>query len=278
MVDISLDSNFYLFEVKNDLVVIQEVFTKASYLTLSSKIWGIWTRNTGLIYNEAFVYQRRKDLTGVNIRIGALPYDPVTKLTLIKGTNHTYLQDGIYGDIWKALQRVLNFSTTVYQEPNGLWSKFNNDGTWEGLSGMLQRKEVDFITNMAITKDRARYFDSSLPCLYQSYVEILVIAYCLYHMIAACMHINRWYFYIHPPKNGFNWLAFFAPFSIGIWISFLATILILPLSIVLLNRWNKNDNDQTCNKENKIENCGKIFFEMFSLIVQQGKININTRE
>ena len=35
LVDISLDSNFYLFEVKNDLVLIQEVFRKASYLPLS---------------------------------------------------------------------------------------------------------------------------------------------------------------------------------------------------------------------------------------------------
>ena len=167
LVDISLDSNFYLFEIKNDLVLIQEVFRKAPYLQLSSKIWGLWTRNTGLVYNEAFVYQRRKDLSGVNIRIGALPYEPVTKLTPVKGTNDTILQDGIYGDIWKALQRVLNFSTTVYQEPTGVWAKLNNDGTWEGLAGMLQTNEGDFITNMAITKDRAQYFDSSLPCFYQ---------------------------------------------------------------------------------------------------------------
>ena len=90
--------------------------------------------------------------------------------------------------------------------------------------------------------------------------------------------IRRYYFYIHPPKSGFNWLAFFAPFSLGIWICFLATILILPLLILLLNKWNNNNNGELLNKESTIENVGKIFFEMFSLIVQQGKIIIKTRD
>ena len=89
--------------------------------------------------------------------------------------------------------------------------------------------------------------------------------------------ICRYYFYIHPPKSCFNWLAFFAPFSLGIWICFLATILILPVLILLLHKWDINIKEEILNKESTIENVGKIFFEMFSLIVQQGMIIAKTR-
>ena len=90
------------------------------------------------------------------------------------------------------------------------------------------------------------------------------------------MCVCRWYFYIHPPKSSTNWLAYFTPFSIGIWISFLTTIALLPLLILLLSKLNKNDKMST--KESSIQTAGKIFFEMYSLIVQQGQNYIDIKD
>ena len=164
--NLSLNSNFYMFKVHPNHVTILEVYKKSNTLPFTSQLWGFWTPVSGLLYNEAFNYIRRRDLSGVTIRIGALPYRPHTELTAISGSN-AYLHGGTFGDIWHVIEKNLNITVKVYQTKDGLWSKLNPDGTWDGLTGMLQRDEVDFITNMAYTKERMQYFDFTVPCFYQ---------------------------------------------------------------------------------------------------------------
>ena len=64
LTNITLNSNFYMFETHQNFISIYEVYRKSDYLPLISKIWGIWTQTTGLVYNEGFIWSRRRDLTG----------------------------------------------------------------------------------------------------------------------------------------------------------------------------------------------------------------------
>ena len=73
---ILLSSNFYLFDIYESYIVVNEVYRKANDLPLISKIWGIWSPAIGLVYNEAFIWSRRRDLNGVKLKCATLPYSP----------------------------------------------------------------------------------------------------------------------------------------------------------------------------------------------------------
>ena len=104
-----LTSNFYMYEYFENYVVIKEVYRKAYYLPLTSKLWGIWMPKLGLIFNEAFIWQRRKDLTGVEFRCGSLPVEPHIYLEPINGTKYQKI-DGAVGQVWTELKNTMNFS------------------------------------------------------------------------------------------------------------------------------------------------------------------------
>ena len=41
-------------------------------------------------------------------------------------------------------QDLMNFTYTVTEPPDGKWGAIRPDGTWSGMVGMLQEKQVDF--------------------------------------------------------------------------------------------------------------------------------------
>ena len=41
-------------------------------------------------------------------------------------------------------QDMMNFTYTVTEPPDGQWGAIRPDGTWSGMVGMLQEKQVDF--------------------------------------------------------------------------------------------------------------------------------------
>ena len=110
--NILLTSNFYMFEYFDNFVIIKEVYRKANYLPLTSKLWGIWMPKFGLIFNEAFIWQRRRDLTGVEFRCGSLPTPPHIYMEPINGTKYQKI-DGAVGDVWNELQNTMKFSSKI---------------------------------------------------------------------------------------------------------------------------------------------------------------------
>ncbi len=66
------------------------------------------------------------------------------------------------GDIWKSLQRVFNFTYTVVPSIDGEWGSLLEDGSFNGMVGMVERSEVDVgISSFFLTTDRARVTDFS---------------------------------------------------------------------------------------------------------------------
>ena len=71
-----------------------------------------------------------------------MPYIGLTKSN--EGAIH--LDNGMFVDVFKELSRLLNFSYTVIEPPDGQWGAMKPDGKWSGMVGQLERKEVDFGT------------------------------------------------------------------------------------------------------------------------------------
>ena len=76
-------------------------------------------------------------------------------------------------------------------------------------------------------------------------------------------------FYIKIPEKNFNWSAFMEPFSHGIWISILLTIVILSGAWVIFYRIYPNK--KKCDGFN-YQTLDFIFFSLFCLLCQKGKI------
>ena len=62
----------------------------------------------------------------------------------IKGENELRLANGIFADVFNELSRILNFSYTVINPPDGEWGSMKIDGTWSGMVGQLETRNVDF--------------------------------------------------------------------------------------------------------------------------------------
>ena len=117
---------------------------------------------SGLIYNEAFKWSRRKDLTGVLFRIVTLPWDQYVIPRSINGTKYQYVE-GLFIDVVKEIQIQLNFTYWVVLPIDNKWGYVHPNGTWEGIFGMLQRNETDMAMGPSLTPERTRDFDFVRP-------------------------------------------------------------------------------------------------------------------
>ena len=118
--------------------------------------------NSGLIYNEAFIWSRRKDLTGVVLRTATLPWEYNMYLKSINGTKFQHIE-GLFADVWNDIQTHLNFTYWTVLSVDNKWSYLHPNGTWEGLFGMLQRNEIDVIIGAALSPARTRDFQYVHP-------------------------------------------------------------------------------------------------------------------
>ena len=117
---------------------------------------------SGLVYNEAFKWSRRKDLTGVVFRIVTLPWDQYIITRSINGTKYQHVE-GLFVDAVKEIQIQLNFTYWIVLSVDNKWSYLHPNGTWEGMFGMLQRNETDLAMGPALTSARTRDFDFVRP-------------------------------------------------------------------------------------------------------------------
>ena len=140
----NLNSDFFVYETFDNFITVSEVFRKALDLPLISRLWGFWSPRLGFVFNESFKWSRRKDLSGVVLRCATLEYSPNVFVKAINQTKYQQI-DGIFGDVWKEIQRHLNFSYWTVLAPDGIWSHKYSNGTWVGLFGMLQNNQVDVL-------------------------------------------------------------------------------------------------------------------------------------
>ena len=70
----------------------------------------------------------------------SMPYVGITE----NETGDLQFYGGIFAEVFKELARSLNFSFTVTKPSDGEWGSLKDDGTWSGMVGQLQTKQVDF--------------------------------------------------------------------------------------------------------------------------------------
>ncbi|KAK7111831.1 hypothetical protein V1264_011398 [Littorina saxatilis] len=122
-----------------------------------------WRRENGwtlplpdLLYPNVF-----RDFGGRLLIIGTIPANPFVNRKIV-GNQTTY--DGFCIDLLKTMARQLNFRFQIVESPDNKYGALEKDGRWNGMVGMVARKEVDMgVGPYTITSLRETVVDFSVP-------------------------------------------------------------------------------------------------------------------
>ncbi|GFG31548.1 hypothetical protein Cfor_00459, partial [Coptotermes formosanus] len=62
---------------------------------------------------------------------------------------------GFMGDLWHLLEEKINFTTELQLPPENVYGKQMKNGSWNGIMGLMARKEVD-VTSVELTMEKMR--------------------------------------------------------------------------------------------------------------------------
>lgn len=132
----------------------------------------------------------------------------------LERTNHSDPMGfrGITWDILLQISHILNFDFTFVQPEDRKWGTVDQSGMWNGMMGMIQRKEIDFaIGPFGMIPERAKACDFSVPIA-------------LDHLIPVTPVI----------LNKDSWVLA-RPFHYFVWVSLLSLFLVCTGIIILIN-------------------------------------------
>ena len=126
------------------------------------------------------------------------------------------LNNGIFVDVFKELSQRLNFSYTVTKPPDGEWGVLQSDGSWSGMVGQLETKEVDLaVADFTITEERSKAITFS------------TLLDEIYHAII-----------IQNPVNAYHYEAYTSALTNETWLMILAWIVATPPILFIASRCN----------------------------------------
>ena len=217
--ELDLTSNVYLFESQGeDAFNIDEIYKVAETRPARRERYTSWTSGMDKVLwmeRNLTVWERRMDLSGLVLKISVMPSAPY--LALENHPNGTLGMSGLFADVFHVLQGILHFEYELSTPPDKTWGNLNDDGSYTGMIGMLQRREIDLApTSFTITNMRSLVVDFAKPI-----VE---------------MHHR---FFIKNPKDGLNWTAYLDPLAWEVWLVLVLFVLLVPPMLtysVQLNR------------------------------------------
>ncbi|KAK6186373.1 hypothetical protein SNE40_008420 [Patella caerulea] len=131
--------------------------------------------------------------------------------------NNDTVYSGVVVELSEILAQYLNFTFTFVQPSDGKYGGKSRDGKWQGLVGLLDRREVDMvIAEFSITEERSKLIDFILP------------PFATYTWSALCKR---------GIQSQSNWVKVFRPFSIGVYKATLATVVAVAVLLLLVQRY-----------------------------------------
>ncbi|GFQ64350.1 lig_chan-Glu_bd domain-containing protein [Trichonephila clavata] len=122
--------------------------------------------------------------------------------------NGKYVLDGLEGKLFKCLAEKLNFEFEIVESPNGQYGSSNNNGTWDGVIGLVQSGNADMgFGALSISEKRLEVVDFS-----NAYIVL------------------QKSFVTKEPSQMPKITAFIYPFTLNVWI--LYTLIILATTVL----------------------------------------------
>ncbi len=153
---LNLNSNFFSTYQEGDVIVLNEWYRLQG--TLHEQFVGTWDAKTGLNVPTPAIWDRRGNLHGIRLRVATMPRRPSFVIPR-KGSRY----EGFIPSIMSVLENALNFTTDWTEPPDGQYGMQDDNGSWVGLMGMIQKGEADLAAALlTITFDRSLAVDFSI--------------------------------------------------------------------------------------------------------------------
>ncbi|PSN29203.1 hypothetical protein C0J52_27576 [Blattella germanica] len=162
---IPLDTEFLLAKQPPDTkdVEISELFHVLPNTPFNSQTVGQWNLDTGLNWTNKSFSERRVDFHGSVIKATYAPFGKVLYFV----ENDKKLEFGGFAfEIWNTLENTLNFTTTFQKPTTGRFGAQSANGSWDGVTGMLQSKKVDMsLAPLILMNSRLSVIDYFVPVI-----------------------------------------------------------------------------------------------------------------
>ncbi len=151
-----LDSNFFIATLINGgSFQVKEAYQVKS--NAQQNFIGILERTGRLDREVQPKWVRRGDLKGVNVKVASV-HLPYLSEMLPSGKDFT----GFFPESFKVIQHMSNFSVEWVTPGDRMYGVQMENGSWSGLVGMLQRREVDVVAaSLAFTLERRKVMSFS---------------------------------------------------------------------------------------------------------------------
>ncbi|XP_066984775.1 uncharacterized protein [Macrobrachium rosenbergii] len=162
-----------------------------------------------IVLNLDYLQTTRRMIDGANMSIAAVTYLPHIRVT----ANSTAVSiTGPLIDVLNLLAKKMNFTYKLV--PENSYGYLLPNGTWNGLVGLVHRRNVDFALGpLAITYARSKVID---------YTEPLLVDYLVLQARRGGIEIDPW--------------SFALPFTASVWASLFATLFLSIITAVVFAR------------------------------------------
>ncbi|PSN34587.1 Ionotropic receptor 119 [Blattella germanica] len=206
---------FLVAEPKGENITLTEVYRVAPGKPLLTNVFGNGSSGMGYILSNDSLYERRNTLHGLELKGVSIMDPPITELILQNGR---IIADGYLGDIWVHLEKQINFTTHFLNATADGQTALRNT-SWNGMINMLHSRQVDIaLSEFTLTVKRLEKVDYTIP-----------------------LSISTYQLFIRDPKDNYlHFGRFLEPFSLGLWLSVLGSIMIFSVLLALFHTIGRN--------------------------------------
>ncbi|XP_071518339.1 ionotropic receptor 21a-like [Panulirus ornatus] len=168
-------------------------------LYMNQLYWGPGVRRINTWYHHRFSRQldlfpdKLSDLQGAVLKVSTFHFAPCNFFH--RAENGTVmLRYGMETEVVKTVARVLNFTLEFTEPPNGEnWGEMYENGSWYGLMGQLQRREVDIgLANWFISTHWLQAIDLTSPYRTEVMIFMTLTEPPLPHWQALAFPFHQW--------------------------------------------------------------------------------------
>nr|CAD7263326.1 unnamed protein product [Timema shepardi] len=200
------NSHFLSVAADGDNILLTEAYHVDRGGPLRTFRYGLWNATeVDVTVSPLSVFERRPHLHGLVIEGASINVPPIVGLD--QGSDGVYRVGGLFGEIWKVLEKRVNFTTRLHPARDNAYGIYNvSSGSWNGMMEMVRSGQVHVaIGDFSMTRRRSTEVGFLFPIIQTSYSVFIRV----------------------PSGQQLPWGGFFSPFARDMWLGMGVCVLIL---------------------------------------------------
>ena len=150
-----LDTRLYQYSSQGNTTSLKEVYAVNGKIKVQTV--GKWQENTGLTVPITNMWERRTNLEGMLIRVATMSYPGLHELHYDLSGKSITSGSGLFLEPLNILAKEINFTLKLAPSNDGKWGgTLTENGTWNGLIGMLIEEQADIAGALFVTEARGK--------------------------------------------------------------------------------------------------------------------------